>query len=105
MLWRAADGELGLGASTGATNVSEAALLSAARVALDSHEFLTHERIGGAFVVSVRLAGPAAAGVLQLVFSTEPDDDALAGVVTYALRAAPTLRAGSRTPAPAPQRD
>src|SRR6266508_2890199 len=63
--------------------------LSAARVALDSREFATSERIGGAVVVGVRLGEP---GVLQLVFADEPSGGALAGIATFALRAASALR-------------
>jgi FOG: GAF domain len=43
--------------------------------------------------VSVRLGEPAV-GVLQLVFAEDPDENALAGLTTFALRAAQTLRAG-----------
>ncbi|MHB8643996.1 MAG: hypothetical protein ACYDA3_14045, partial [Gaiellaceae bacterium] len=71
LLWRSVEGHVELAAATGATEISEAALMSAARVALDSREFLAHEHIGGAAVVTVDLDGPAA-GVLQLDFSTDP---------------------------------
>jgi serine phosphatase RsbU (regulator of sigma subunit) len=92
-VWRADDGEPNLAASFGDSPAAESAALSAARVALDSRSFLIQERIGGAIVVSVRLGEPAV-GVLQLVFAQEPDENVLAGLTTFALRAAQTLRAG-----------
>jgi serine phosphatase RsbU (regulator of sigma subunit) len=93
IVWRADDGEPNLAASFGDSPAAESAALSAARVALDSRTFLIQERIGGAIVVSVRLGEPAV-GVLQLVFAQDPDENVLAGLTTFALRAAQTLRAG-----------
>jgi serine phosphatase RsbU (regulator of sigma subunit) len=93
VVWRADDGEPNLAASFGDSPTAESAALSAARVALDSRSFLLQERIGGAIVVSVRLGEPAM-GVLQLVFAQDPDENVLAGLTTFALRAAQTLRAG-----------
>jgi len=88
LVWQGRD-DLLLTGSYGESPVAEAAALSAARVALDSREFATSERIGGAVVVCVRLGEP---GVLQLVFADEPSDGALAGIATFALRAASALR-------------
>jgi serine phosphatase RsbU (regulator of sigma subunit) len=92
LLWRSEDGEPRRAASFGDSPAAESAALSAARVALDTHDFLIQERIGGAAVVSVSLGEPAI-GVLQLVFSDDPDEHVLAGLTTYALRAGQTLRA------------
>jgi GAF domain-containing protein len=92
LLWRAEDGEPRLEASFGDSPAAESAAVSAARLALDSRTFLIQERIGGAAVVSVRLGEPAI-GVLQFVFVDEPDAEVLAGLATFALRAAQTLRA------------
>ena len=92
-LWRASEGEPELSASYGETEIAEPALVSAARVALDSHDFLTQERIGGAAVASARLGEPPT-GVLQLVFADDPDERSLAGLATFALRAAHALQAG-----------
>jgi serine phosphatase RsbU (regulator of sigma subunit) len=94
LLWQGAN-EPSLAGSFGESPIAEAAALSAARVALEARDFLTTERIGGAVLVSVRLAEPSP-GVLQLIFSDDPPDDALAGVATFALRAAHALRTGSR---------
>ena len=94
VLWQAEDGELKPAASFGDSPAAEPAALSAARVALDSRSFFTRERIGGAAVVSIRLGEPTV-GVLQLVFAEDPDDNVLAGLTTFALRAAQTLRAGA----------
>src|SRR6266508_2483180 len=88
LVWQGRD-DLLLTGSYGESPVAEAAALSAARVALDSREFATSERIGGAVVVCVRLGEP---GVLQLVFADEPSGGALAGIATFALRAASALR-------------
>jgi serine phosphatase RsbU (regulator of sigma subunit) len=93
VLWRQDEGQPTLAASFGDSPAAESAALSAARVALASHDFLIQERIGGAAVVSVRLGEPAL-GVLQFVFAQEPDANVLAGLTTFALRAAQTLRAG-----------
>jgi serine phosphatase RsbU (regulator of sigma subunit) len=93
VLWETDHGEPKLAASFGESPAAESAALSAARIALDSRSFLIQERIGGAAVVSVRLGEPAV-GVLQLVFAEDPDENALAGLATFALRAAQTLRAG-----------
>jgi serine phosphatase RsbU (regulator of sigma subunit) len=92
-LWRGEDGEPRLAASFGDSPAAESAVLSAARIALDSRSFLTQERIGGAAVVSVRLGEPAI-GVLQFAFAEEPGEDVLGGLTAFALRAAQTLRAG-----------
>jgi sigma-B regulation protein RsbU (phosphoserine phosphatase) len=93
VLWQAEAGELKPAASFGDSPAAESAALSAARVALESRSFFTREQIGGAAVVSVRLGEPAV--VLQLVFADDPDDNVLAGLTTFALRAAQTLRAGA----------
>jgi serine phosphatase RsbU (regulator of sigma subunit) len=93
MVWRAEDGEPRLEASFGDSPAAESATHSAARVALDSRNFLMQERIGGAAVVSVRLGEPAI-GVLQFVFLEEPNADVLAGLAAFALRAAQALRGG-----------
>jgi serine phosphatase RsbU (regulator of sigma subunit) len=93
LVWRAEDGEPRLEASFGESPAGESAMLSAARVALDSRGFLVQERIGGAAVVSVRLGEPAI-GALQFVFVDEPDADVLAGLAAFSLRAAQALRAG-----------
>ena len=93
VLWQTDHGEPTLAASFGESPAAESAALSAARVALDSRSFLIRERIGGAVVLSVRLGEPAV-GVLQLVFADDPDENVLAGLTTFALRAAQTLRAG-----------
>jgi serine phosphatase RsbU (regulator of sigma subunit) len=93
LVWRAENGEPRLEASFGDSAAAESAMLSAARVALDSRRFLTQERIGGAAVVSVRLGEPAI-GVLQFALAEEPDVDVLAGLTAFALRAAQALRAG-----------
>jgi serine phosphatase RsbU (regulator of sigma subunit) len=92
LLWRAEDDDPRLEAAFGESPAAESATLSAARVALDSRSFLIQERIGGAAVVSLRLGEPAI-GVLQFVFEEEPDGHVLAGLATFALRAAQTLRA------------
>ena len=92
-LWHRVDGEAELAASYGESDAAEPALLSAARVALDSHDFLTQERIDGAAVASARL-GASTDAVLQLVFAKDPDERMLAGLATFALRAAHTLEAG-----------
>jgi serine phosphatase RsbU (regulator of sigma subunit) len=93
VLWRADDGKPKLAASFGDSPAAESAALSAARIALDSRNFFIKDRIGGAAVVSVRLGEPAV-GVLQLVFAQDPDESVLSGLMTFALRAAQTLRAG-----------
>ena len=95
LLWRADGEEPRLAAVSGNSPAAESAALSAARVVLDSRNFLTRDRIGGASFVSVRLGEPAI-GVLQLVFDEEPDDGALAGLTTFALRASEALRASDR---------
>jgi serine phosphatase RsbU (regulator of sigma subunit) len=100
LVWRADGDEPSLSGSFGESAVAGAAALSAARIALHSRSFLTHERIGGAAVVSLRLGEPAA-GVLQLVLAEDPDSEALAGMRTFALRAASALRAGDRARAAA----
>jgi GAF domain-containing protein len=93
VLWRAEEGEPVVAASFGDSPAAESAALSAARIALDSRTFLIQERIGGAAVMSVRLGEPPV-GVLQLVFANDPDESMVAGLTTFALRAAQTLRAG-----------
>ena len=94
-LWQATEGDPELIASFGDTGVDRAALLSGASVALESRDFLTQEHINGAAVTTARLGEPAS-GVLQLVFAHDPDERALAGLATFALRAAHTLEAGER---------
>jgi serine phosphatase RsbU (regulator of sigma subunit) len=93
LLWRADGDEPKLAASVGDSPAAESAAVSAARIALESRDFLIRERIGGAAVVSVRLGQPAA-GVLQLVFDDDPDDGVVAGLTAFAVRAAQALRTG-----------
>jgi serine phosphatase RsbU (regulator of sigma subunit) len=91
-LWRVDDGEPVLAASAGESAVAESAAVSAARIALDSRDFLLRERIGGVTVISVRLGRPPT-GVLQLVFVADPDESVLVGLTAFALRAAQALSA------------
>ena len=85
LLWRADGDEPRLAAAIGDSPAAESAAVSAARIALDSRDFLIRERIGGAAVISVRLGQPAS-GVLQLVFDEDPDESVVAGLT--AVRAA-----------------
>jgi serine phosphatase RsbU (regulator of sigma subunit) len=93
LLWRVEGDEPQLAATVGDSPVAESAAVSLARVALDSRDLILQERIGGANVVSVRLGRPPA-GVLQLVYADEPDEGVVAGLTTFAARAAQALRAG-----------
>ena len=93
LLWRADGDEPTLAASVGDSPAAESAAVSAARITLDSRDFVIRERIGGAAVVSVRLGQPAT-GVLQLVFDDDPDESVVAGLTAFAVRAAQALRAG-----------
>jgi GAF domain-containing protein len=93
LLWRADDDEPKLVASVGDSPTAESAAVSAARIALDSRDFLIRERIGGASVVSVRLGQPAT-GVLQLVFDEDPEEGVAAALTAFAVRAAQALRTG-----------
>jgi serine phosphatase RsbU (regulator of sigma subunit) len=95
-LWTAEPDGPTLVASFGDSPAAESAALSAARIVLDSHHFLKQERIGGATVLSLRLGEPPV-GVLQLVFAEDPDQEAVAGLTAFALRAAETLRALDRS--------
>ena len=92
LLWRVEDGEPELAASVGDSPAAESAAVSSARIAHDSRDFLLHERIGGATVISVRLGRPVT-GVLQLVFADEPDESVVAGLTSFALRAGQALGA------------
>ena len=94
-LWRTSEGDLILAAAHGTSDAAEAAVLSAARIALDSGEFIQHERIGGASIASVRLGEPPF-GVLQVVFKDDASEGACAALATFALRAGHALLAGSR---------
>jgi len=91
LLWRADGDEPTLAASVGDSPAAESAAVSAARITLDARDLLISERIGGASVVSVRLGQPAA-GVLQLVFDDDPDEGVVAGLTSFAVRAAQALR-------------
>ena len=93
LLWRADGDEPTLAASVGDSPAAESAAVSAARITLDSRDFVIRERIGGAAVVSVRLGQPAT-GVLQLVFDDDPDESVVAGLTAFAVRAAQALRTG-----------
>ena len=77
LLWRADGDEPRLAAAVGDSPAAESAAVSAARITLDSRDFLVRERIGGAAVISVRLGQPAS-GVLQLVFDDDPDESVVA---------------------------
>jgi serine phosphatase RsbU (regulator of sigma subunit) len=91
-IWRVDDDEPRLVAELGVSPPDSTAL-EAARGALSSRRFFMHQRMGDAFLVSVRLGEPAL-GVLQLVFADDPDEQVLAGLSAFALRAAQALRAG-----------
>jgi serine phosphatase RsbU (regulator of sigma subunit) len=93
VLWRAEKGEPKLAAAFGDSPAAESAALWAARIALDSRTFLGRERIGGAAVVSLLLGEPAV-GVLQLVFADDPGEEVLAGLTSFALRAAQAVKSG-----------
>jgi GAF domain-containing protein len=93
LLWRADGDEPRLAAAIGDSPAAESAAVSAARITLDSRDFLVRERIGGAAVISVRLGQPAS-GVLQLVFDEDPDESVVAGLTAFAVRAAQALRTG-----------
>jgi serine phosphatase RsbU (regulator of sigma subunit) len=93
LLWRADGDEPKLAAAVGDSPAAESAAVSAARITLESRDFLVRERIGGAAVISVRLGQPAS-GVLQLVFDEDPDDCVVAGLTAFAVRAAQALRTG-----------
>jgi serine phosphatase RsbU (regulator of sigma subunit) len=93
LLWRADGDEPELAAAIGDSPAAESAAVSAARITLDSRDFLIRERIGGAAVISVRLGQPAV-GVLQLVFDEDPDESVVTGLTAFAVRAAQALRTG-----------
>ncbi len=93
LVWRADGDGPKLAAAVGESPAAESAAVSAARIALDSRDFLIRERIGGAAVISIRLGQPAS-GVLQLVFDDDPDESVVAGLTPFAVRAAQALRTG-----------